>query len=393
MFTEYADTAAYIAAAFAERGIDSVEAVTGSDANPTLAARRFSPLSNASLGEMPNRGDGPIRVLISTDVLSEGQNLQDARVVVNYDLPWAVVRIVQRAGRVDRIGQTADEVVVASMLPPGGVEAVIGNHRRIRERLDANAVVFGGGERFFGTDDEETALREVIYNEDPPDESDDEVDVVSMAYEIWRTAQRDHPDKAAAAESLPDVVYSTLARTGNVDEPGVLVHIQTDDEVNAFALSPASGSPPHAVTAREALRLAACEPDTPAAATLEAHHELLAAAFNGPLRSPAAAAEGQMSGVRSRCWNRLRGYLHSAAQHTQGNLLWEPTTLVDALDVLSQRPLLRVAREKIATALQEHSDDNLAALVAELHTRKELCVPEATEIAPPHVICSMGLVR
>ena len=392
VFTEYADTAAYVADALAKRGIASVKAVTGSDANPTLAARRFSPLSNASLGGMP-KGEEPIHVLVSTDVLSEGQNLQDARVVVNYDLPWAVVRMVQRAGRVDRIGQTADEVVVASMLPPGGVEEVIGNHRRIRERLDANAVVFGGGERFFGTPDEEAALRDAIYNEDPPDDSDDEVDVVSMAYEIWRTAQRDHPDKAAAAEALPNVVYSTLARTGQADEPGVLVHIQTDDEINAFALSPRSGSPPYAVAAREALRLAACEPDTPPASTLEEHHALLAAAFHGPLRSPAAAAEGPLSGVRSRCWNRLRGYLNSTAQNTQGNLLWDPTTLDAALDALSRRPLLRDAREKVATALQEHSDDNLAALVADLHTRNELCVPEATEIAPPHIICSMGLTR
>ena len=390
VFTEYADTAVYVADALAERGIKSVEAVTGSDANPTLAARRFSPLSNASLGGMPTGGE-PIRVLVSTDVLSEGQNLQDARVVVNYDLPWAVVRMVQRAGRVDRIGQTAYEVVVASMLPPGGVEEVIGNHRRIRERLDANAVVFGGGERFFGTPDEEAALRDAIYNEDPPEDTDHEVDVVSMAYEVWRTAQRDHPDKAAAAEALPNVVYSTLARTGDADDPGVLVHIQTDDEINAFALSPASGSPPYAVPAREALRFAVCEPDTPAATTLREHHDLLAAAFNGPLRSPAAAAEGPLSGVRSRCWNRLRGYLNSTTHNTQGNLLWDPTTLDAALDALSRRPLLRDARERVATALQEHSDDNLAALVADLHTRNELCVPEAAEIAPPQIICSMGL--
>ena len=392
VFTEYADTAAYVADALAERGIDSVQAVTGSDANPTLAARRFSPLSNASLGGIP-KGEEPIRVLISTDVLSEGQNLQDARVVVNYDLPWAVVRMVQRAGRVDRIGQTADEVVVASMLPPGGVEEVIGNHRRIRERLDANAVVFGGGERFFGTDDEEAALRDAIYNEDPPDDSDHEVDVVSTAYEIWRTAQRDHPDKAAAAEALPNVVYSTLARTGGADEPGVLVHIQTDDEINAFALSPQSGSPPYAVAARDALRLAACEPGTPAGRRLTAHHELVAAAFNGPLRTPAAAAEGQLSGVRSRCWNRLRGYLHSAAQQTQGNLLWGPATLDSALEALSKRPLRRDSRERIATALQEHSDDNLAALVADLHSRDELCAPGAAEATPPHIICSMGLIH
>ena len=41
-------------------------------------------------------------------MLSEGQNLQDCAIVVNYDLPWAIVRLIQRAGRVDRIGQTAE---------------------------------------------------------------------------------------------------------------------------------------------------------------------------------------------------------------------------------------------------------------------------------------------
>jgi superfamily II DNA/RNA helicase len=46
-----------------------------------------------------------LRILISTDVLSEGQNLQDGHIVVNYDLPWALIRLIQRAGRVDRIGQ------------------------------------------------------------------------------------------------------------------------------------------------------------------------------------------------------------------------------------------------------------------------------------------------
>lgn len=393
VFTEYADTANYIAQVFAERGIEKVEAVTGSNADPTLAARRFSPESNASLGGMPDRGEGPIRVLVSTDVLSEGQNLQDARIVVNYDLPWAVVRMVQRAGRVDRIGQTADEVLVASMLPPGGVEEVIGNHRRIRERLDANAVVFGGGERFFGTEDEEAALREAIYNEDPPEEDNGEIDVVSMAYEIWRSAQRDHPEMATAAEALPDVVYSTFAQTAPSTETGVLVHIQTSDDLNAFAFAPASDDLPRAITAREALRLAACEPNTPVRKPFDHHHELLEAAFTGPLRFPAAAAEGQIAGVRSRCWNRLRGHLNSNAQPTQGNLLWDPDTLDEALGVLHARPLLRDARERIATALKEHSDDNLAALVAELHTHHKLCVPEAAETAQPQIICSMGILE
>ena len=59
---------------------------------------------------MSNRNDvspdSELDVLVATDVLSEGQNLQDAAIVVNYDLPWAIIRLIQRAaGRVDRIGQ------------------------------------------------------------------------------------------------------------------------------------------------------------------------------------------------------------------------------------------------------------------------------------------------
>jgi hypothetical protein len=55
-----------------------------------------------------------LRILIATDVLSEGQNLQDGAIIVNYDLPWAIIRLIQRAGRVDRIGQRSDRILCYS---------------------------------------------------------------------------------------------------------------------------------------------------------------------------------------------------------------------------------------------------------------------------------------
>ncbi|GIV55239.1 MAG: hypothetical protein KatS3mg040_0007 [Candidatus Kapaibacterium sp.] len=58
-----------------------------------------------------------LRVLVATDVLAEGQNLQDAHIIVNYDLPWAIIRLIQRAGRVDRIGQKHDTILVL-LVPP-----------------------------------------------------------------------------------------------------------------------------------------------------------------------------------------------------------------------------------------------------------------------------------
>ena len=65
-----------------------------------------------------------LRVLIATDVLSEGQNLQDAAIIVNFDLPWAIIRLIQRAGRVDRIGQKSEEILCYSFLPADGVERI-----------------------------------------------------------------------------------------------------------------------------------------------------------------------------------------------------------------------------------------------------------------------------
>ena len=93
-----------------------------------------------------------MRVVVATDVLSEGQNLQDCAIVVNYDLPWAIIRLIQRAGRVDRIGQKSDTILCYSFLPADGVERIIRLRSRVRQRLQENAEVVGTDEAFF--DDE-----------------------------------------------------------------------------------------------------------------------------------------------------------------------------------------------------------------------------------------------
>ena len=102
VFSQFADTVHYLAAQLEARGVQGLAAVTGASTNPTDLAWRFSPRSNEKVEYA--RQHGEIRVLVATDVLSEGQNLQDSAIVVNFDLPWAIIRLIQRAGRVDRIG-------------------------------------------------------------------------------------------------------------------------------------------------------------------------------------------------------------------------------------------------------------------------------------------------
>ena len=137
IFTQFADTARYLKNQLQALGVQDVEAATGKSLNPTELAWRFSPDANGKRDLISPRpvGEGPgvraeLRILIATDVLSEGQNLQDCAIVVNYDLPWAIVRLIQRAGRVDRIGQRSDRILCYSFVPADGVERLLGLRAR-----------------------------------------------------------------------------------------------------------------------------------------------------------------------------------------------------------------------------------------------------------------------
>ena len=96
--------------------MQALAGVTGNSADPTQLAWQFSPHSNQRPGQ--SQPEHEFRILVATDVLSEGQNLQDCHVVVNYDLPWAIIRLIQRAGRVDRIGQKARRFSATPSLRP-----------------------------------------------------------------------------------------------------------------------------------------------------------------------------------------------------------------------------------------------------------------------------------
>jgi hypothetical protein len=135
-----------------EAGIEGVAQVdSASTANRAEVIRRFSPYYNGSSStELEARGKEEIRVLISTDVLSEGLNLQDACRLINYDIHWNPVRLMQRIGRVDRRlnpevetrlvadhPETADsrgKVVFWNFLPPDELNAILSLYTRVTQK-------------------------------------------------------------------------------------------------------------------------------------------------------------------------------------------------------------------------------------------------------------------
>ena len=388
IFTEAADTARYVAEELQRRRVDKVEVVTGDSENPTALAQRFSPKSNSVVTNGSPLKD-ELRVLVSTDVLSEGQNLQDAHIIVNYDLPWAIVKLVQRAGRVDRIGQNSPEVLVCSLMPAASVEEEINLRGRIRERLGENAQLLGSDESFFG-DSTEHQIISGVYDEssDQMTGTYDDVDPVSRAYEIWRHASDNHPDLAQRVATLPNIVYSTKHTTDQAPDTGVLVQTQTVAGADAFAFVKPSGQA-RRVTPQEALDLAECKPDTPPVPRLTDHHDLTAAALGGPLRTPTGRATGALQGVRGKVWRRLHDQMDSFTD----NLLFTRADLEAAHDAMNERPLYESATQRLANAVRDRSVNNLAALVVDLHNDNRLCVPPPQDgsHAGPTIVCTMGI--
>jgi superfamily II DNA or RNA helicase len=83
----------------------------------------------------------PVRILIATDCLSEGQNLQDAQTVVNYDIHWNPTRLIQRQGRIDRIGSTNTEIDCVNFWPAKNYDGYLKLFNRVNNRLAAMAVM------------------------------------------------------------------------------------------------------------------------------------------------------------------------------------------------------------------------------------------------------------
>lgn len=390
VFTQFADTVSYLTTQLEARGVERVASVTGDTVNPTQVAWRFSPESNEKRGQIAP--DQELDVLIATDVLSEGQNLQDAAIVVNYDLPWAIVRLVQRAGRVDRIGQKAEEIRCYSFLPADGVERIIRLRARVRQRLRENAEVVGTDEAFFEDDQNDQIVRDLFTEMAGilDGDADTEVDLSSYAFQIWQNAIADDPSLRKVISDMPNVVYATKPHAPTDREPeGVLVYARTAEGHDALAWLDRHGN---SITESQfaILRAAACKPDTPSLARHDNHHDLVSQGIEliAAEEKLVGGQLGRPSGARFRTYERLKCY----ADDIKGTL-FDTQQLRRAIEDIYNYPLRQVAIDILNRQLRSGiSDDILAQRVMELRDEGRLCIiHEEEESQEPRIICSLGL--
>jgi superfamily II DNA/RNA helicase len=179
IFTEFADTARYLLRQLQDAGIEGLAQVdSGTKGNRADILQRFSPYYNGtSSAQLAEEGRNEIRVLISTDVLSEGLNLQDASLMINYDIHWNPVRLMQRIGRVDRrmnpliearLLQDHPEAAASrgvvhfwNFLPPEELNAILTLYTRVTQKTLLISKTLGiEGKKLLRPEDDYEALKD-----------------------------------------------------------------------------------------------------------------------------------------------------------------------------------------------------------------------------------------
>lgn len=332
-------------------------------------------------------------MLIATDVLSEGQNLQDAHVIVNYDLPWAIIRLIQRAGRVDRIGQKEDKIFCYSFFPADGVESIIRLRSRLNERINENANIVGSDEIFF--EGNEQNLRD-MFNEKSgvlDEEDDGDVDLSSQAYQIWKNATDANPMLKQIIPSIPNIAYSTKTVT-DAGEQGVITYARTANDFDVLSWLSPDGS---LVTQsqRRILQAMSCSADTPTAMPINNHHELVGKAVEEIAAQSTTSNIGGILGNRFSTRYRIIQLLEHAYERPIDLFYTKEvkTALKLAIDDIYNNPLLESTKMILGQMLRRSSQEEIVDYVLELRRNGTFCrISEDTnQQREPQIICSMGL--
>jgi SNF2 family DNA or RNA helicase len=221
IFTEYMATARYLRQQLSAAGIDGVDEVdSASDRDRGDIILQFAPYYNgSSSASLAAEGLSETRVLVSTDVLSEGLNLQDATRLINYDLHWNPVRLMQRIGRVDRrmdlrvearmVADHPDQKAIRgkvafwNFLPPNELDELLKLYGRVAHKVLRISKSFGiEGKKLLKPEDDYEALKDFTRAYDGRTTPLEE-----MHLEYQQLLQK-YPDLLDRVEALPGRVFS-----------------------------------------------------------------------------------------------------------------------------------------------------------------------------------------
>jgi len=251
IFTAFADTANYlysnIAADIKASKALNTARVTGSDAPKTTMKKSydfqsiltlFSPRSKEKHLILP-RDESEIDILVGTDCISEGQNLQDCDYLINYDIHWNPVRIIQRFGRIDRIGSHNAQIQLVNYWPDISLDEYINLKERVENRMVIADVAATGDDNVLTAKSSEIAYRkeqlkrlqeEVIDLEDVKTG----VSITDLGLNDFRMDLLNYVKEHGDLESMPNGLHAVVPANHELSlPPGVIFSLRNiHDSVN-----------------------------------------------------------------------------------------------------------------------------------------------------------------
>jgi hypothetical protein len=264
VFTAFADTALYLYEALREELDIPMALVTGSGSNKTNLPRLRTDLGSLLTAFSPRSKNRPatldkepeLEVMIATDCISEGQNLQDCDCVVNYDIHWNPVRIVQRFGRVDRLGSRNAKIQLVNFWPNIELDAYIGLERAVSGKMmlldvsatgEENLIEADSGDRMNDLEYRRRQLEALQQRVVDLEELDSGVSITDLTLNDLRLDLAQLPeDRRAELSGLPPGLYAPVFATADFP-PGALFVLQAATSVAMEAIDPADPLRPFAL--------------------------------------------------------------------------------------------------------------------------------------------------
>ena len=258
IFTAFADTAAYLYEALAPLYPANIALITGSGTNksnvPGLQTDLASLLNAFSPGSRGSRPGPALDIVIATDCISEGQNLQDCDTVVNYDIHWNPVRIVQRFGRVDRLGSRNACVQLINFWPNVDLDAYIGLQKSVSGKMtlldvsatgEENIIAVDAGDRMNDLDYRRRQLEALQSRAIDLEDISGGVTITDMTLNDLRLDYAQLPEALRTAPALP-CLYAPVPASEDFP-PGALFVLRAETPAALATIDAADPLRPHAL--------------------------------------------------------------------------------------------------------------------------------------------------
>lgn len=240
VFSFFADTVRYLKENILSSAgniftLENTEFVSGKEkANAMRSAERFAPIAKDARDRVSEKDE--LTYLFSTDVLAEGQNLQDCGLLINYDLHWNPVRMIQRNGRINRLGSPHSEIEVINIIPNKELDEFLGLVTKLEDKISLINATIGSDSSVLGEQinpihykgiydtDSDTATAEYLRLEKEADVFTDD----QFISDLKHFREQTKPEAQNSIEKIPMHKWGVVDQLKILQSPEVLVFSQSE---------------------------------------------------------------------------------------------------------------------------------------------------------------------